>query len=122
MELLLILLILVGTEKEVLSLLPILKQQCNELINEKSQTNIKNRTYYFYNGIIIIEEFNSSLLKRENIAQRYWYLLYWIYHNLKNWWQCKPFVSEIGKLDGHIEENNGNKYLVFDSTDETKKY
>ena len=71
MELLLILLILVGTEKEVLSLVPILKQQCNELINEKSQTNIKNRTYYFYNGIIIIEEFNSSLLKRENIAQRY---------------------------------------------------
>ena len=27
----------------------------------------------------------------------------------------------IGKVDGRIEENNGNKYLVFDSTDETKK-
>ena len=32
----------------------------------------------------------------------------------------------IGKVDGHIEENNGNKYLVFDSmelhsTDENKK-
>ena len=22
----------------------------------------------------------------------------------------------IGRVDGHIEENNGNKYLVFDST------
>ena len=32
----------------------------------------------------------------------------------------------IGKVDGHIEENNGNKYLVFDSTninkDVLKKY
>ena len=27
----------------------------------------------------------------------------------------------IGKVDGRIEENNRNKYLVFDSTDETKK-
>ena len=27
----------------------------------------------------------------------------------------------IGKVDGHIEENNGNKYLVFDSTDENKE-
>ena len=24
-------------------------------------------------------------------------------------------------MDGHIEENNGNKYLVFDSTDENKE-
>ena len=27
----------------------------------------------------------------------------------------------IGKLTGHIEENNGNKYLVFNSSDENKK-
>ena len=27
----------------------------------------------------------------------------------------------IGKVDGHIEENNGNKYLVFDSIDENKE-
>ena len=26
-----------------------------------------------------------------------------------------------GKVDGHIEENNGNKHLVFDSTDENKE-
>ena len=53
----------------VLSLVLILKQQFNEcksieLINGKSQTkDIKNRTYYFYNDISNIEEFNSSLLK-----------------------------------------------------------
>ena len=27
----------------------------------------------------------------------------------------------IGKVDGNIEEDNGNKYLVFDSTDENKE-
>ena len=27
----------------------------------------------------------------------------------------------IGKVDWHIEENNRNKYLVFDSTDENKE-
>ena len=27
----------------------------------------------------------------------------------------------IGKVIGHIQENNGNKYLVFDSVDENKK-
>ena len=27
----------------------------------------------------------------------------------------------IGKVEGHIEENSGNKYLVFDSTDENKE-
>ena len=27
----------------------------------------------------------------------------------------------IGKIDGHIEENNGNKYLIFDSTNVNKE-
>ena len=27
----------------------------------------------------------------------------------------------IGEVIGHIEENNGNKYLVFDSSDENKE-
>ena len=27
----------------------------------------------------------------------------------------------IGEVDGHIEEKNGSKYLVFDSTDESKE-
>ena len=27
----------------------------------------------------------------------------------------------IGEVDGYIEENNGNKYLAFASTDKNKK-
>ena len=32
-----------------------------------------------------------------------------------------PLYLMTGKVIGHIEEKNGNKYLVFDSTDENKK-
>ena len=48
----------------VLSLVPLLKQQSNELINGNiQQINIKNRTYYFFNDMINIEDFDSRLLK-----------------------------------------------------------
>ena len=47
------------------SLVSVLKQQFNELMNGKSQTNRnqKNRTYYFYNDMINLENFKSDLLK-----------------------------------------------------------
>ena len=32
-----------------------------------------------------------------------------------------PLYLMTGKVIGHIEEKNGNKYLVFDSTDENKE-
>ena len=27
----------------------------------------------------------------------------------------------VGEVDGHIEEKNGNKYLIFNSTDKNKE-
>ena len=35
----------------------------NLLMRKVKQIDIKNQTYYFYNNMINIEEFNSSLLK-----------------------------------------------------------
>ena len=32
-----------------------------------------------------------------------------------------PLYLIIGKAIGHIEENNGNEYLIFDSEDEDKE-
>ena len=45
---------------------------------------------------------------------------------LKIWWLWKyysvnPLYLIIGRVDGHIEENNEHKYLVFDSTEENKE-
>ena len=44
----------------------------------------------------------------------------------ENVYCVNPLYLMIGKVDGHIGENNGNKYLVFDSaelcsTDENKE-
>ena len=92
---------------------------------------IRNRTYYFCNGIINTEEFNSSLLE---ISKSYKDIdIYYIgYITIKKIGDCEniysvnPLYLIIGKVDGHIEcnsvqKNNGNKYLVFDSTDENKE-
>ena len=54
--------------------------------------------------------------------------IYYIgYISIKKIGDCENIYSVnqlhliIGKVDGNIEEDNGNKYLVFDSTDENKE-
>ena len=39
----------------------------------------------------------------------------------ENIYSVNPLHLIIGKVDGHIEEDNENKYLFFDSTDENKE-
>ena len=34
----------------------------------------------------------------------------------ENIYSVNPLYLIIGKVDGHIKENNGNKYLAFGST------
>ena len=47
-----------------LSLVPVLKQRFNKLINGKvKQINIKNRTYFFYNDQTNLKDFDARLLK-----------------------------------------------------------
>ena len=36
----------------------------------------------------------------------------------ENIYSANPLYLMIGEVIGHIKENNGNKYLVFDSFDE----
>ena len=80
------------------------------------QIEVKNRTYYFYNDIINIEEFHSNLLKID--------IYYSGYITIKKIAECEnidsvnPMYLIIGKKDGHIEGENGSKYLVFESKNE----
>ena len=91
------------------------------------QIEIKNRTCYFYNDIINIEELDSNLLKIDKKSYRN-LNNYYIGHitikkigDDKNIYSVNSQYLIIGKVDGRIEENNGNKYLVFDSIDENKE-
>ena len=92
------------------------------------QTETKNRTCYFYNDIINIEEFDSNLLKIDKKSYKDIDIYYIGYITIKkigdyeNIYSVNPLYLIIGKVDGHIEcEKNGSKYLVFDSTDENKE-
>ena len=39
----------------------------------------------------------------------------------ENSYSVNPLYLIIDEVDGHIEEKNGSKYLVFDSTDKNKE-
>ena len=87
------------------------------------EINIKNRTYYFLDDMINIKDFNPSLLKIDKKSYKN-FGIYFI--TMKNSDKLKinsvnPLYLRIGEVDGYIEENNGNKYLTFASTDRNKK-
>ena len=90
-----------------------------------NQTNIKTHIYYFFNDMINIKNFNPNLLKIDKRSNKNTDIYHiWIHHK-KNY-DCKdiygvnPLHTIICEADGYIEESNGNKYLVFNSTCKNK--
>ena len=78
-----------------------------------TQINIKNRTYYFYNDIIDLENFESKLLK---IDKKKWYKDIGIYNigyitikqigDCKNIYGVNPLYSRINHAQGYIERSS----------------
>ena len=91
------------------------------------QIDIKNRTYYFYNDIIDLENFDSSLLKLDKKSYKdigtynIGYIAIKKNGNCKNIYSVNPLYLRINHASGYIEEINENKYLIFDSIDENKE-
>ena len=91
------------------------------------QINIKNRTYYFFNDMINIKDFDPRLIKIDkksykNIGIYYiGYIMIKSVSDYENITHVHPLYLIIGDVDGYIEENNENKYLTFASTDKNKK-
>ena len=91
------------------------------------QINIKNRTYYFYNDSIDIENFGSSLLKLDKTSYKDTGTYNIGYINIKKIGDCKniysinPLYLGITHANRYIEEINENKYLMFDRIDENKE-
>ena len=92
------------------------------------QINIKNRTYYFYNGIIDLKNFDSSLLKLDKKSYKDIGIYNIGYIAIKKIGDCKNIYSVnslylyITYADGYIEDINENKYLIFDSIDGNKEF
>ena len=89
--------------------------------------NIKNRTYYFCNDIIDLKSFKSNLSKIDKKSYKDIGIYNTGYITIKKIDDCEsiysvnPFYLHINHENGHIEEINGNKYLIFDFTDENKE-
>ena len=94
-------------------------------MGEVKQINIKNRTYYFYNDIIDLENFDSSLLKLDKKSYKdigiynIGYITIKKIDDYENICSVNPLYLIIAHANGYIEEKGVNKYLVFDS-DENK--
>ena len=91
------------------------------------QINIKNGTYYFYNDIIDLKKFKSNLLKIDKKSYKNISIYNIAYTTIKtiddceNIYSVNPLYLCVDHANGYIEGINGNKYSIFDSTDENKK-
>ena len=90
------------------------------------QINIKNRTYYFFNDMINIEEFDSNLLRIDKKSYKNIDIYYIGYITIKDFDYVRinhvhSLYLIIGETGGYIKEKNGNKYLTFASTDKNKE-
>ena len=93
------------------------------------QMNIKNRTYYFCNDLININDFDPKLLKLDKKSYKNIDIYYIGYITSKDEYKINsvnPLYLLVHKIDGFIEEKRGNKYLNIAFTDsnneELKKY
>ena len=88
--------------------------------------NIKNRTYYFYNDIIDLENVKSNLLKIHKMSYKNIFIYNIGYITIKKIDDYKNINSvnllywRSNHANGYIKEESVNKYLIFDSTDENK--
>ena len=96
------------------------------------QIDIKNRTYYFYNDMINIKNFEPNLLKIDRKSYKnigiynIGYITIKKIDDYKNIYSVNPLYLLVNHASRYIEhssteEKNDNKYLIFDSTDENKE-
>ena len=96
-------------------------------MGEVKQINIKNWTYYFYNDIIDLKDFEPNLLKIDKKHYKGINIYYIGYITIKKIDEYEtissvnPLYLRIIHASGYNEEKSGNKYLIFDSVDENKE-
>ena len=91
------------------------------------QIDIKNRTYYFYNDIIDLKNFDTRLLKKiKSIIKTLVFTILDILQSkklmiVKIFIVFYPLYLTIAHANGYIKEKGVHKYLFFDSTDKNKE-
>ena len=81
--------------------------------------NIKNKTYYYYNDLINIINFEASNLKIDKKTSVGLDIYYIGYVDKTSEWEVNsvnPLYLMINRIDGFVEEKNGSKYLNVSDT------
>ena len=89
------------------------------------QTNIKNRTHYFYNDLIKLFYVDPNMLKLDKKTFKGINIYYIGYVTKKEEYKINsvnPLYLLIYKIDSFTEEKGGNKYLNIAFTDNNDKY
>ena len=82
------------------------------------QLNIKNRTYYFYNDLINIKNFdyNNLWLDKQSVFNNdFQYIGYITKKHEYNINSVNPLRLMINRINDHFEEVDGDKYLIISS-------
>ena len=96
-------------------------------MGEVKQINIKNRTYYFYNDIIDLKDFDARLLKIDKKSYKnigiynIGYITTKKNDDCENIYSVNPLYLLVNYANGYIDEKGVNKYVIFDSTDKNKE-
>ena len=91
-------------------------------MGEVKQIKIKNWTYCFYNEMINLKSFDSNLLKIDRKHHKGNNIYYIGYITIKKIDGCKKIYCVnllylfINHASGYIDEQSGNKYLIFDDS------
>ena len=92
--------------------------------NKVKDMNIKNRTYYFFNDIIAIEDFDSNTIKIDEKPYKNILIYYIGYVSSKkyvNIYSVNPLYLIFRYINVYFEEINKNKYLMVVPTNESKE-
>ena len=96
-------------------------------MGEVKQINIKNRTYYFYNDMINLKNFEPNVLKIDKKSYKnigiynIGYITIKKIDDYESIYSANPLYLGVNHVNGDTEEKNRNKNLIFDTTDENKE-
>ena len=89
-----------------------------------SDINIKNRTYYFFNNIINIEDFDPDNIKIDGKSYKNIFIYYIGYVTIDKdlkIYSAKTLYLIFGEMNGYFEVINENRYLRLVPTNESKE-
>ena len=91
-------------------------------MGEVKELNIKNQTYYFFNGMINIKNSHSNLLKIDKKPYKDVDIYYIGYITIKKFGDCENIHSvnplyPLYPATGYFKEKHGEKYFILDSTE-----